>query len=171
MRRILRTSLALLAVGLLAAPVDAQQRGRGPGMGGGANWVDANGDGVCDNFQAGGRGQGSCAWCGFGANGGSLVDIAATTLGRARPEVVADLRQGKTLAQVMEAGGKTAQDLVNAVVANRKTALDRAVSTNALTTQQAEDTLARIRTHVTQMVSQPWSPGGWGHHGGHHGRW
>ena len=32
--------------------------GSGQGQGMGQNWVDADGDGVCDNYQNGGRGQG-----------------------------------------------------------------------------------------------------------------
>lgn len=32
--------------------------GSGQGQGMGQNWVDADGDGVCDNYQNGGRSQG-----------------------------------------------------------------------------------------------------------------
>lgn len=167
--------LTITTTGLAnAQPVAGQ---RGPGQGRGPNFVDADGDGVCDHFQAGGAGRtggpGGCAWCAFGGTRGSVVDIAAATLERTRADVVADLRAGKTLAQVMEANGKTSQDLVDAVVVQRKAALDRAVANNTLTAQSADQMLAQIRTHVSQVVSQAWQPGGpgWGHHGHRHGAW
>jgi hypothetical protein len=169
MKRLLTFSLFLLLTLATTQLVVAQQGvgPRGNPLGAGLNFVDANGDGICDHIQAGGRGAGRmgaagvCAWCGgFGANGASLVDIAATTLGRDRVDVVAELRTGKTLAQVMEANGRTSHDLVDAVVANRKAALDHAVTTHTLSAQQADEMLGRIKTHVERTVSATWQPRG-----------
>ncbi len=178
MKRLLLFPFILLftvAVTAVSAQPAAQ---RGPGQGRGPNFVDANGDGICDHFQAGGAGRtggpGGCRWCAFGGSGGSLVGIAAAKLGSTRADVVTALRSGKTFAQLMEANGKTSQDLVDAVVASRKAAVDRAVANNTLTAQAADDMIARMRTHVSEVVSQGWQPGGpgWGHHGRHHhGNW
>jgi hypothetical protein len=192
--RIITTLAACLAMTIVVMVTAVGSHGAAaqgmPGPGVGPHYVDANGDGICDHFQAGGyggrRASGApdtpCAWCGFGANGGSLVDVAAAVAGRQRSDVLADLRAGRTFTQIVEASGRNSQDLVTAVLANRKEAFDRAVSDGHLTTQQAEELLARIKAHVEHTIAATSQPGGggvggpchWGgggHGAGHGGRW
>jgi len=164
MSRTFMLSFSFVVMFTMVAPIDAAQRGAGPR--GGASFVDANHDGICDHVQAGEHsgqrsGTGACVWCGAGAAGGSLVDIAATTLGVERSDLLTELRSGKSLAQVMEAHGRGAQDLVDAVMMNRKAAIDRAVA-GGLTPTEAEQTVARIREHVQHAIAAPWTMGGRG---------
>ncbi len=72
MKRIINAAMALALVGaltlLFSHDAAAQQKGTGAGKGAakrGANFVDQNGDGICDNFVAktgttGGNGTGVC---------------------------------------------------------------------------------------------------------------
>ena len=164
MSRTFMWSFGFVMMFTMVAPIAAGQSGAGPGAG--ASFVDANHDGICDHVQAGehhgqGRGAGVCTWCGGGAAGGSLVDIAATTLGVERSDLLTELRSGKSLAQVMEPHGRGAQDLVDAVMMNRKAAIDRAVA-GGLTPTEAEQTVARIREHVQHAIAAPRTMGGRG---------
>jgi hypothetical protein len=72
MKRVLILGVALFVV-LVAVNASAQNRPAAPQKATqatvGANFVDANGDGICDNFQAGaglGRGQGMGRGHGYG---------------------------------------------------------------------------------------------------------
>ncbi|HZR94282.1 MAG TPA: hypothetical protein VFA56_01225 [Gaiellaceae bacterium] len=81
---------------------------------------------------------------------GALLDAAAGYLGIAPSALVPQLRSGKTLADVANATqGKTAQGLVDALVAVEKKDLDDAVAKNRLTGAQA----ARIAQELTQRTS------------------
>jgi hypothetical protein len=170
--------ITLILLGVTAGAAGPAQRGQG-GRGLGPNFVDANGDGICDHWQAAApveRGhRGACAWCGAGAGGSSLVDIAARLSGLNRQELVTSLRSGKTFGDVMLASGKTVEDLVTAVVAERKRGVEAGIAAGRLSQEQASQIAAGLETHVRQMVSGGW-PGGHGGQcpfsggsGGHHG--
>ena len=60
-----------------------------------------------------------------------------------------DLQSGKTVAQVATANGKTAQDVITALVGDETTAIDNLVSSGKLTSSQA----SKITTNLTQMVT------------------
>lgn len=67
--------------------------------------------------------------------------------------VVAQLRSGKTLAQVAVAQGKTAAGLVDAVVASVKAQLDARVTAGKLTAAQETSFLATLQTNVAKLVN------------------
>lgn len=92
----------------------------------------------------------------FGMNGGSLVDITAQVTGLKIEDVVAELQADKTFAQVAQAHGKTAADLVNAFVADRKATLDKAVADGRLTQDAANTLLATMKANVEQHVNSAW---------------
>jgi len=67
--------------------------------------------------------------------------------------VVAQLRTGKTLADIAVAQGKTAQGLVDAIVAAVKTRLDAQVAAGKLTSAQETSFLATLQTNVAKFVN------------------
>lgn len=102
-------------------------------------------------------------WKGIGS------DIA-TALGIQPSELSSELKSGKTLQQVITENGKTTQDVVNAVVAQRKTMLDAKVKANTLTQAQETKQLDNLKTQLTNaietnQISGPFhlNIGGWMH--------
>ena len=148
---VLSLSIAAFAQGN-EPPVAPQGYGRGP-MGGRGGMVGANGP------------QGQMAGYGFrfGANGESLVDITAKVTGLKVEDVVKELQAGKTFADVAKSNGKTAADLVNAFLADRKVVLDKAVADGRLTQATADTLLATMKTNVEQHVNSTWEPRGMGY--------
>ena len=98
----------------------------------------------------------------FGVNGGTLVDITAKVTSLSVNDVAAELQSGKTFAQVAQAHGKTAADL-NAFIADRKVALDKAVAEGRLTQDVASDLLATMKANVEEHVNSVWQPRGMGY--------
>jgi hypothetical protein len=92
----------------------------------------------------------------FGANGESLVDITAKVTGLKVEDVVKELQTGKAFAGVALANGKTAADLVNVFLADRKVVLDKAVADGRLTQATADTLLATMKTNVEQHVNSTW---------------
>ncbi len=99
----------------------------------------------------------------FGANGESLVDITAQVTGLSVEQVVTQLQTGKTFAEIAQAQSKTAADLVNAFLADRKSALDKAVTEGRITQAAADTLLATMKTNVEQHVDGQWEPRGMGY--------
>jgi hypothetical protein len=94
---------------------------------------------------------------GFGHHGGhrfGYLDAAATYLGLSETELRTQLSDGKTLADVAKAEGKTVDGLVSALVADEKKELDAAVSSGRLTQAQADEMLANAEERFTDMVNR-----------------
>jgi hypothetical protein len=122
---------------------------------------------------------------GFGRHGFGPADkfsAAATYLGITTDALQADLQSGKTPAQVAAGtSGKSADGLIQALVASEKSELDAAVSAGKLTAAQEQTLLANVQQRVTDLVNgtRPAFPGpgpgpgrgfGFGHgFGGHDG--
>ncbi len=114
---------------------------------------------------------------GFGGPGGRVgfgLDVVATTLGLTADEVRTALESGQSLADLAVSKGKTAQDVIDAIVAEATTKLNTAVTDGKLTQAEADARLADITTHATEFVNS--TPpvggpgfgrgfGGPGHHG------
>jgi hypothetical protein len=104
---------------------------------------------------------------------GGMFQAAATYLGLTQQALFAELRSGKTLAQVATAtNGKSVSGLEDAMVASVQTKLDAGVKAGKLTSKQEQDILAHVRTMVDDMVNgtfrHHWhgGPGGGGGGGG-----
>jgi hypothetical protein len=110
-----------------------------------------------------GRGPGAGYGFRFGLNGGSLVDVTADVVGIGVQDVAAELRAGKTFAQVAAAHGKTAEDLVNACLAERQDVLKQAMADGRLTQAVADTMLATMKANVEQHVNGTWQPRGLGY--------
>ena len=82
----------------------------------------------------------------FGVN---LLQDAASAIGITEQTLQADLQSGQTVAQVAVANGKTAQDVITALVGDETTAVNDLVSSGKITSSQA----TQIESHLTQMVT------------------
>jgi polyhydroxyalkanoate synthesis regulator phasin len=92
---------------------------------------------------------------GFGHFGGRLgrLDAAANYLGLTETQLHSELEGGKTLAQVAQAHGKTANGLIDALVADAKKRLDQAVTAGRLTQSQANEMLSGLRDRIGALVN------------------
>jgi hypothetical protein len=122
---------------------------------------------------------------GFGGFGGGRpggaffvmgdVPAAASFLGLTNQQVLSDLQNGQTLADIAKAQGKTVDDLVAALVAAQKANLDKVVSAGRLSSDQETKILSALETQITNQVNGTPSlggPGGPGFgHGGFRIRW
>jgi hypothetical protein len=86
---------------------------------------------------------------GFGAGTGA----AAKYLGLDESALRDKLRNGQSLADVAKAQNKDVQGLEDAIVASQKARLDRAVSDKKLTQSEADDILAKLKSHVGDLVN------------------
>jgi hypothetical protein len=83
---------------------------------------------------------------------------AAKYLGLTEAQLRAQLRSGKTLAQVATAQGKSVDGLKAAILADAKSRLDQAVSAGKLTAAQAKTILAALTSHVDRLVNRTGPP-------------
>jgi hypothetical protein len=93
---------------------------------------------------------------GFGGPRGLIgqgLDVVATTLGITNDEVVTALKDGQTLAELAVSKGKTAQDVIDAIVAEATTRINAAVTDGKLTQAQADERLADVTTFITDFVN------------------
>jgi len=153
-------ALALIVTIALAPRVLAQ----GPGGGYGPYGSGA----VMGRMMGGGGGMGMRRGMGpiggmAGLMGGpaqSLVAVAADTLVIPQADLIAQLQQGRTIAQVAAEHNVAPATIVDAFVATRQTRMVAAVADGRLTQEQADTMLATMRANVTARLSQPWSPQG-----------
>lgn len=84
---------------------------------------------------------------------GPGLDAAADYLGLTRAELGRRLMNGRSLAQVARAEGKSVAGLEDAIVAGAEQDFDRAVADGDLTASQRDEMLARLRDHVDELVA------------------
>jgi hypothetical protein len=83
--------------------------------------------------------------------------IVTSYLGLTAAELKADLKAGQTLAQVANATpNKSAQGLVDALVAPWKTKLDAAVAASRITSAQETTILSHLNARFTALVNAHW---------------
>jgi polyhydroxyalkanoate synthesis regulator phasin len=97
---------------------------------------------------------------GFGSGlkpGGSLfeakLDGAADYLGLTEAQLLDELQDGKTLAEVAKAHGKTAAGLIQAMYDSAKQQLDQAVKDGKLTQSQADKIASDLKARITDLVN------------------
>jgi len=100
--------------------------------------------------------------------GGGKLDAAAKAIGITEAQLQTELQNGKTLAQIATEHGKTADDVVNALVADAQTKLNAAVKAGKLTQDQADAMLKDLKSHITDLVNGTMPEGPWGHYDGDH---
>lgn len=105
-----------------------------------------------------------------GRHGGkSLLPATAEVTGLTVDEVRQALQDGKTLTQIAESQGKTADEIVQAARQDLQAMLDQAVASNWMTQERADAKLRAFDDSATERMSSP-MPGPmsgrmWGHHG------
>lgn len=84
---------------------------------------------------------------------GANLDAVATTLGITADEVRTALESGQSLADLAVSKGKTAQDVIDAIVADATTKINEQVTAGDITQAQADKFLADLTTRVTDLVN------------------
>lgn len=103
---------------------------------------------------------------------GAGLDSIATLLGITTDELTTALQGGQTLAQIAEAHGKTAQDVIDVLVADVTQHFADEVASGEHTQAEADQRIAEITQQITDAVNNggpvmggKGGPGGRGHHG------
>lgn len=133
----------------------------GPGFGGGPR-------GHFGRFGRGGPGFGF----GFGIGGPALragIQDVATYLDLKPADLAAQLRAGKSLADIAKAQGKTVDGLKTAITDAVTKQLDAAVTANRLTKDQETKLLAGLASHLDDLVNGVHKAGGFGFRHDHDG--
>jgi hypothetical protein len=115
----------------------------GPGMRGGPGFA----------FGVGGPGLRGGGPGGAGVLAADVLTPASTFLGISVPTLTADLKAGKTLAQEATAKGKTADDLIAAIVTAQTKVFDAENAAGWITDAQETSLLAAFKTDVTKLVN------------------
>jgi hypothetical protein len=90
---------------------------------------------------------------GAGILGADVLTPAAAFLGVSLSTLESGLNGGKTLAQEATAKGKTAADLINAIVASEKSVLDAEVSAGWITSTQESSVITQLTKQITDLVN------------------
>jgi hypothetical protein len=85
---------------------------------------------------------------------GHLITASASYIGINPDQLRAELKAGKTRAQVATEHGKTVAGLEQAITAAVKTRLDNAVSAGKITSAQEQKKLKRVAGHLDELVNR-----------------
>jgi hypothetical protein len=111
-------------------------------------------DGELPLFGGRGGGPGHHGGRGLGLHGGELVDSAAAYLGLSEDELRSQLQDGKSLADVAAAEGKTVAGLKTALRAAAEEKLADAVESGKLTDAQRDEALERFDEWLDDLVTR-----------------
>jgi hypothetical protein len=150
-----------------ARAISARGGGFGPFVGGGFGGFGGQGVGFGfgGGFSLGGSARGGLGLGGPGGPGrggpagdasilsADVLTPAASFLGVSVATLEADLKGGNSLAQEATVKGKTAADLITAIVASEKTVLDAENAAGWITDTQETTLLTNITNQVTQLVN------------------
>jgi hypothetical protein len=106
---------------------------------------------------------GGCHFGPFGGSGFSL-EAAAGALGMSESDLAAQLRDGKTLAEVAADEGVDVQKVIDALVADANERIDQAVSDGKLTAERAAAIKEGLEDRITRLVNEG-PPFKFGHRG------
>ena len=158
--------VAVVAAALAGSALAANGHGYGPRMGfhafraggfgpggpmGGAFFFGGPGGFGMHRFGMGPGGPGE--YGGAGVLTSDVLTPAAAFLGISVSTLTSDLNGGKTLAQEAAAKGKTAADLISAIVAAQKTNLDNEKAAGWITADQETAILTQYQDAVTDLVN------------------
>jgi hypothetical protein len=109
------------------------------------------------------------AWGRMCRGAGVIGDAVAGLLGMAREEILTERSAGKTLSEIAKEKGITDQQVIDAMLAGQKEAIDQALADGRITQAQADWLLARAQAMAPFELSNPFGPRG-GHRGMRGGR-
>jgi hypothetical protein len=104
-------------------------------------------------FGKHGHGPGMRGGPGGALLAGAVLKTSATYLGMSVADLQAELKGGKTLAQVATSKGKTAAGLITALTSDAKENLTAAVAAGWITQTQADAVLDRVTDEITDLVN------------------
>lgn len=84
---------------------------------------------------------------------GALIRNTAEVTGQTPAQVLQELQAGKSLAQIAQAKGKTADDVVKAARTRLENGLTRAVGRGRITRARADELLAQFDTEAPRLMS------------------
>jgi uncharacterized protein (DUF433 family) len=87
--------------------------------------------------------------------GQEMLKVVAQTLGMEVDDLMAELRDGKTIADVAAEQGVSLDDIEAAILASIEAKLDQLVSDGKLTQEQADQILERVAEHIGDMLTKP----------------
>ncbi len=100
---------------------------------------------------------------GFGGPGAGVVpEAAAEALGIPQDQLMQELRDGKSLAEVAEGQGMSVDELSEALLAQVKAQLDALVADGKLTQEQADQIFQRTEENIDSIVNAEGGLGGCG---------
>jgi hypothetical protein len=85
---------------------------------------------------------------------GGALDAAASALGLKREDLISKLRDGKSIADVAKAQGKSLDDVEKAITDGVTKELDQAVTDKKLTTEQRDKILKELDEHLDDLVTR-----------------
>ena len=109
------------------------------------------------------------AWGRVCDGAGVVSDAITKLLGMTQEEIYAERQAGKTLADIAKEKDVTDQQLIDAMLAGQQEAIAQAVKDGRVTQAQAVWMQARMKAMAPLMLTNPFTPGGFGHRGGGHG--
>jgi polyhydroxyalkanoate synthesis regulator phasin len=109
-------------------------------------------------FPFGGRGVGH-GWGGGGIRG-VTPEAAAQVLGMTEDELLTELKDGKTLAEVAEAQGMSVDAFETALLDQVQAQLDELVTDGTLTQAQADEQFQRVEENIDDIVNAEGCLGG-----------
>jgi hypothetical protein len=130
---------------------DGSVLGGGPGVGG-PHGGGPGGPGF-------GRGLGGPGLM-FKMGPGGALDAAATALGLSRADLVTQLRDGKSIADVAKDQGKSLDDVKQAITDGVTKELDQAVTDKKLTSDQRDKIVKELGDHLDDLVNRTPPQGG-----------
>ena len=94
-------------------------------------------------------------------NGGrrTLLNAAAVYLGMPEAELMAELRGGKSLADIAQARGRSADGLKAAVLEAAKAELNGRVQAGVMSPQARDQTLSKLEGHLDELITHRFRPG------------
>ena len=99
-----------------------------------------------------------------GPGRGAELDAVASLLGMTTSDLRTAVQGGQTLAQIAQAHGKTAQDVIDVIVADVKEHFATEVASGEHTQAEADQRIADVTARITDMVNSGHGGPGMGRH-------
>jgi hypothetical protein len=116
----------------------------GPGVPGGGIEIHAGGPGIAVEIGDG---------VGGGRFGGYTLDLIANTIGITEPDLVDQLADGSTVAEIATAAGADPQAVIDALVADTQERLAAAVQSGRITQAEADERIEDATERITNFVN------------------
>jgi hypothetical protein len=100
---------------------------------------------------------------GLAFGGAMALDSAAKALGMTPRELMTELMNGKTIAQVAKDKSVDVDTVISAMVASANARIDQAQANRRLTKEQADTAKSKVKALITEFVNKgmPKPPAGW----------